>query len=200
MIIKSIKCIVFLFLLSVTSLFSQTDTLVNKSPIITDSLTAVKPIPAAQLKEVKGDTSKYHFVMKKSPMGAVWRSLILPGWGQIYTENYWKSPMFMGAAGVLVYFIWDNHNKFVDKSYEVKNMKRNSPDNPNLEILISQRETYRDNRDRNGLLLLGVYVLSAVDAFVDAHLFDFDVSDKVNLSLFPDFYTYPKVSMQIHIK
>lgn len=138
--------------------------------------------------------------MKKSPMGAVWRSLVLPGWGQIYTESYWKAPLFIGATGVLVYFIWDNHNKFVDKSYEVKSMKRISPDNPNLEILINQRETYRDNRDRNGLLLLGVYVLSAVDAYVDAHLFDFDVSDKVNISFFPTMSEHPGIGFQVRFK
>ena len=41
----------------------------------------------------------------------------------------------------------------------------------------NRREFYRDNRDMSAFYLLGVYVLATVDAYVGAHLFDFDVSD-----------------------
>ena len=52
--------------------------------------------------------------MQKSPWGAVGRSAIIPGWGQIYNESYWKAPVIWGVMGWFVYAWIDNNNNYND--------------------------------------------------------------------------------------
>jgi hypothetical protein len=133
------------------------------------------------------------FKMQKSPTGAIWRSLVLPGWGQYYVESYWKAPIFTGAAAFMIYRIVYFHNNFMDYAdrvdalkSELVRLKLEDPENPKiyeieyrtLPVEKNRREYYRDNRDMSGFYLLGVYALATVDAYVGAHLFDFDVSDE----------------------
>ncbi len=138
------------------------------------------------------------FEMKKSPTGAILRSLALPGWGQYYVESYWKVPLFLGAAGTCTYFIIDNNNSFNEKQKQIDKALLNNPNDPNITLYKLQRETYRDNRDQAAFFLAGVYLLSAVDAYVGAHLFDFDVSDNISLNLLPSKFSI--VSFQLSIK
>lgn len=132
------------------------------------------------------NNSKPIFEMKKSPTGAVLRSLALPGWGQYYVESYWKAPLFLAAAGTCVYFIIDNNSKFNSKDDEITAVKAANPNDSRIDYLTLQREVYRDNRDQAAFFLAGVYIISAVDAYVGAHLFDFDVSDKLSLNIIPN--------------
>jgi hypothetical protein len=133
------------------------------------------------------------FQMQKSPTGAIWRSLVLPGWGQYYVESYWKAPIFTGAAAFMIYRIVYFHNNFMDYAdrvdvlkNELDRLKQEDPENPQiyeieyrtLPVEKNRREYYRDNRDMSGFYLLGIYALATVDAYVGAHLFDFDVSDE----------------------
>ncbi len=126
------------------------------------------------------------FEMQKSPSGAVLRSLALPGWGQYYVESYWKAPLFLAAAGTCVYFIIDNNNKFNTKDDELTAIKNANLNDSRINYLTLQREVYRDNRDQAAFFLAGVYIIAAVDAYVGAHLFDFDVSDKLSLNIIPN--------------
>lgn len=125
------------------------------------------------LKETSVETQGFR--MQKSPTGAIARSLIIPGWGQFYVEEYWKTPIFLGAAGVLGWFIYDNHVKFTDAKDLVEST---SEDDPYYDIYKADREFFRDSRDQSAFYLLAVYAISAVDAYVNAHLYDFDVSDE----------------------
>ncbi len=135
----------------------------------------------------------FEFQMQKSPSGAIWRSLAFPGWGQLYVESYWKAPVFAGAAVFMAYRIGYFHGNFTDYSdkvdaleSELERLKSEDPNNPKineieyrtLPVEKNRREYYRDNRDMSAFYLLGVYALAAVDAYVGAHLFDFDVSDE----------------------
>jgi hypothetical protein len=132
------------------------------------------------------------FQMQKSPTGAIWRSLVLPGWGQYYVESYWKAPIFAGAAIFMGYRVGYFHSNFTDHSgkvdglqKELDRLKAEDPNNPmifeienrTLPVEKNRREYYRDNRDMSAFYLLGIYALATVDAYVGAHLFDFDVSD-----------------------
>ncbi len=110
----------------------------------------------------------------KSPSGALTRSLVCPGWGQLYNESYWKSALFFGAAATATGILLWNNAKFLNENtiYETKGIS-----DVQKALAYSRREFYRDQRDVSGLWLLGIYALSAVDAYVGAHLFDFDVSD-----------------------
>lgn len=135
------------------------------------------------------------YEMAKSPTWAIIQSLLLPGLGQFYNEAYWKVPIFMGGAGTLTYFFiadWKQYDKF-QKIYD-NSTTQFGKDTANI-----YKEFHRDRRDKLGFYLLGVYILAAVDAYVGAHLFDFDVSDeKVTFSITPN--PYKGVSFNLYIK
>lgn len=144
---NTIKIITLILLLNI-SLFSQQDSTVNQ-----DSTTISSDV----------------FVMQKSPWGAVGRSAILPGWGQIYNESYWKAPVVWGVMGWFVYSWIDNNNSYND----YKNLYSQTGESLYLEY----RNFYRDQRDEFAIYLLLTYFLNLVDAYVDAHLFDFSVDE-----------------------
>jgi hypothetical protein len=82
-----------------------------------------------------------------------------------------------GALGYLGYN-WADRNKLYkhyrdlyNQEFELKNTK-----NASYQEL---REFYRDQRDLLAVFIGLAYFLNLVDAFVDAHLFDFDVSEDI---------------------
>lgn len=109
------------------------------------------------------------FVMQKSPWGAVARSAIIPGWGQIYNESYWKAPVVWGVMGWFVYGWIDNNNNYNDYKYLYSQTGESNYQ--------EYRDFYRDQRDEFAIYLLLTYFLNLVDAYVDAHLFDFSVDE-----------------------
>lgn len=111
------------------------------------------------------------FVMSKSPWGAVARSAVIPGWGQFYNESYWKIPLIWGTAAWFVYN-WVDNNKLY-KNY--KSLYQTSE----LEYYRRLRNFYRDQRDKFTIYLGLLYLLNLVDAYVDAHLFDFNVNENM---------------------
>ncbi len=138
---------------------------------------------------------------KKSPVGAIWRSFVLPGWGQIYVENYWKAPIFIAGVGASVYFIIWNNNKYQSYQNQYDELKKSEPDNAyGLERLKSQKEYYRDNRDKSYFLLGVTYILAAVDAYVGAHLFDFNVDDNLSIRLMPYYSEQFGLNMSFIVK
>jgi len=122
-------------------------------------------------------------VMTKSPATAVLMSLACPGLGQYYNNAYWKIPIFTGTAAVSVWLFLDNNAKFNDANalYEAAA----ASGDVNAGRLLTVREVYRDNRDLSGLVFLVTYALAAVDAYVGAHLYDFDVDEDVSLGIGP---------------
>ena len=121
----------------------------------------------------KSDLSDSAFVMQKSPMGAFWRSAILPGWGQFYNESYWQIPVVWGISAWFGY-LWKDRN---DNYILYKDLYKKSLtefDNGNIDYK-NLRDFYRDDRDLYAIYLGLTYFLNLIDAYVDAHLFDFDV-------------------------
>ena len=110
--------------------------------------------------------------LTKEPMGAVWRSLALPGWGQWYVESYWKAPIFFaGAAGLYGAIIWNNSEYQKEADY-LTTLEKSHPD---YNITKLRREYFRDNRDQSAFYLLVVYIFAAVDSYTGAHLYDFNI-------------------------
>ena len=131
--------------------------------------TALKP-PVVNAQSANLDEEK-----SKSPTGAILRSLVFPGWGQVYNESYLKAGAFsVAAVSVTSIIVW-NDVKFSDAQTRYDAL---ASGDPLKERAFKEKEFYRDQRDVAGLWLLGVYALAAVDAYVGAHLFNFDVSDK----------------------
>lgn len=109
------------------------------------------------------------FIMSKSPWGAVARSAVIPGWGQFYNESYWKIPVIWGTAAWFIYNWVDNNHLY----NEYKSLYQTSE----LEYYRRLRNFYRDQRDKFSIYLGLLYLINLVDAYVDAHLFDFNVNE-----------------------
>lgn len=123
------------------------------------------------------------FVMEKSAWGAVLRSAIIPGWGQIYNESYWKVPIVWGVGGWFVYNYLKNDTDY--KNYQQIYLTTQKTQDKN------NREFYRDQRDLFAMYFVFTYLATLVDAYVDAHLFDFSVTE--------DFFRHqPMLNIRMH--
>ena len=122
-------------------------------------------------------------------------SAVLPGLGQAYNKKYWKIPILYSGFVALGYFIEYNNRyyKIFRKAYRyrvdgdsstVDDYVRQYPD---ANSLLVARDYYRRTRDLMWIISSGVYVLNIIDAYVDAHLSDFDVSDNLSISTQPVF-------------
>ena len=120
------------------------------------------------------DTTAYE--MTKSPWGAVLRSAVIPGWGQIYCESYIKAPVIWGIGiGLTAVWIWNNNHYWNYANLYAGSGYQNS-------IYKTNRDFFRDQRDLITIYMTLAYLLNLVDAYVDAALFDFNVSE--------NFYTH----------
>ena len=130
------------------------------------------------------------FVMQKSPTWAMLRSAVLPGWGQFYNESYWKIPIIWGLSAWFIY-TWkqqDDNYQFYRDLYN-QSLIETSNGNSRYKDL---RDFYRDDRDLFAIYLGLTYFLNIIDAYVDAHLFDFDVG--VN-----NFSRKPEIRLRINL-
>jgi len=126
--------------------------------------------------------TKQLFIMKKQPWRAVAYSAILPGAGQFYSESYWKVPIILGLGGYFVYGIINNNNQYIDYRDQYQNSQTTENPNGNQQLL-NLREFYRDQRDNFYIYSAILYLANLIDAYVDAQLYDFNVSDKINFGL-----------------
>lgn len=124
---------------------------------------------------------------------------ICPGAGQIYNKSYWRVPIVIGGFATTIYCIdWNNrgYQRF-KKAYRLRYDYDQNPDNyPNgaqdefggrysATFLKNLRDSYRRNRDLCIIITAGLYVLQIIDAHVDAHLRDYDISDDLALNIQP---------------
>lgn len=122
---------------------------------------------------------------RKAPTTAIAYSFLFPGLGQVYTESYWKVPLFAGAAVTTGYFVAVNHSSFTSASQDYDAAIARGDNSSITNLLLRRREVYRNNRDVAGLALLLTYALAAVDAYVGANLYDFNVTPELSLGVGP---------------
>jgi hypothetical protein len=124
-----------------------------------------------------------------SPHKATMYSAVVPGLGQVYNKKYWKLPIIYGLTGVFIYsFDFNNnqYNKYKNAYAEFDAGKINSFEGyTNKDIIQRLKDYHRRNRDLNVIVLAGVYMLNIIDATVDAHLFDYDISEDLSLNIQP---------------
>lgn len=117
------------------------------------------------------------FRMKKSPTVALLLSAVLPGAGQFYNQSYWKVPIIDGFIIYFGYEYFRNNNLY--KDYGDLYASSQTPEDPNGDLNYKTlREFYRGQRNDFVWYFLIVYTINLIDAYVDAHLFDFDVSEE----------------------
>ena len=122
--------------------------------------------------------------MRRSPTVALILSGVLPGAGQIYTGGWYKAPFIVGGiVGCFVGAYIQNARYHVD--IDSVNNQTARGDTYNANRYTAQREFYRDDRDKFYIYAALVYIANLLDAYISAHLFDFDVSDPNTASLEP---------------
>ena len=139
-----------------------------------------------------------------NPQRALWLALVIPGGGQIYNRKYWKLPLvyggFLGCAYALTWsdMMYKDHsqayiditdgdpttasyNKFMHLGRQIndKNIDRYK------DIFRKRKDKYRRWRDLSFFVMIGVYAISVIDAYVDAELSVFDISRDLSLKVQP---------------
>ena len=140
---------------------------------------------------------------RPEPQRALWLSLVFPGAGQIYNRKYWKLPIIYGGFLGCIYALSWNNQMLRDYSQAYLDIMDNDPDTKSYEKMlplgynISGREAqfkeifknkknyYRKYRDMSIFAFAAVYALAVIDAYVDAELSSFDISDDLSLQLTP---------------
>ncbi len=150
---------------------------------------------------------------KPDPNKAVLYSAIFPGLGQIYNKKYWKLPIIYGGFLGLTYAISWNGRMYSDYTAAYKAIMSDNPASPtNIAIwgplfnpntnqidlsripsyqnsIKRNRDAYRRYRDLSIIGAVALYGLCMIDAYVDAHLFDFDISPDLSLRVEPQMQT-----------
>jgi hypothetical protein len=145
------------------------------------------------------------------PTSVMFKSLMVPGWGQIVNEQRWKVPIIYAALGGIVAYQMYSHDRYAGYRAAYYNSQASNTDKrfgPTPDWVPSGQpsELYKANRDlfRNRRDMAVVYAglawgFNALDAYIFAHLKDFDVSDDVSLRLGVGFERGPTLRLIIPI-
>jgi hypothetical protein len=140
------------------------------------------------------------------PRVAVWLSLLVPGGGQIYNRKLWKLPIVYGGYVGCIYALTWNQSTYMDYQRAYVDIM-DTDDNTNsyedflpphyeidtsmkdwLKDVFKQRKNkYRRYRDLSIFAFAGMYVIAAIDAYVDAELSHFDISPDLSMRVEPNF-------------
>jgi hypothetical protein len=140
--------------------------------------------------EIKDTIKKSEQKFKEhSPKKASLMSTFLPGLGQIYNDKYWKVPVIYAAEGTLLYFYHWNNIRYIEYNKAYIDMVNGRISDykgvTSAERLKQAKDYYRRYRDLNIIGMFAVYILNIIDASVDAHLYNFDVSKDLSLKIQP---------------
>ncbi len=128
-----------------------------------------------------------------APSTAAFYSAVLPGLGQAYNKKYWKIPIIYAGMATGIYFYLEN-DKDYDRFRDAYKRRLAGFDDDEFQgistdRLIDAQKSAQKNKDISIIVALAFYLVNIVDANVDAHLRQFNVSD--NLSLQPNFEMNP---------
>lgn len=149
---------------------------------------------------------------KSNPTRAVIYSAVFPGLGQIYNKKYWKLPLVYGGFMGFIYAVTWNNKNYKDYSVAYLDIMTDDPkadpstwhqswqnlipavnpdpkdwiDNSNFKDNLKRRKDfYRRNRDLSIILTAGWYFICMIDSYIDAELFDFDISPDLSMRVEP---------------
>ncbi len=185
----------------------STDVIIDSTDVIVDSTMivindSVSRLSADSIVPVK--PKRDWTTWKPKPQRALWLALVLPGAGQIYNRKYWKLPIFYGGFMGCIYALsWNNtmykdysqayldimdsdpgtasYNKFLHLGVEINSTNIDYYKN----LFKSRKDKYRRWRDMSVIVMVAIYALSVVDAYVDAELSEFDISNDLSLRVSP---------------
>lgn len=157
--------------------------------------------PVKQNKEARNDSvpEKSHSITRAAVYSAV-----LPGLGQAYNRKYWKIPIIYAGFGVIGYFIWSNtqeFNQYKEAYVYTANGETYEIDNPlvgryNLTQLKDGMDYYKRNRDLSYIIGGVWYIANVLEAYVDAHFFDYDISEDLTMRVSPSAVSVPAIARE----
>ncbi len=137
------------------------------------------------------------------PKRALWLSLVIPGAGQIYNKKYWKLPIIYGGFIGCTYALLWNQQMYKDYSQAYIDIMDDDPNTASYlkmlplgyditgkeeqfkNIFKHKKDFYRRYRDLSIFAFIGVYLISVIDAYVDAQLSTFDISKDLSMKVGP---------------
>lgn len=146
-------------------------------------------------------TAKDLYYWDPDPYRATWMALLIPGGGQIYNRKYWKLPVVYGGFLGCAYALSWNGQMYSDYSQAYLDIMDNNPETRSYEdflpprfdyeanedwlkdVLKNRKDKYRRYRDMSIFAFAGVYIISIIDAYVDAELSHFDVSRDLSIKV-----------------
>jgi hypothetical protein len=184
-----------------TALFAQEKVDIGRSGTLNDSIGKLKLIAADSVILVSKNENEF----KPDPIKVVWMGAIFPGYGQIMNRKYWKIPIVYGGFLGCAYAISMNSTRYqtyktayrdiIDTDPNTNSFIQIIPRGYTIEsyggisgytnILKTGQDNYRRYRDLSIIATIGYYALTLVDAYVDAQLYDFDISPDLSLHFQP---------------
>jgi len=190
---------------TVVEIPSSQDKYIEEKAILTPDdegkLTSVlRKDSVGMVKKQGRDWSKW----RPNPKRALWLALVIPGAGQVYNRKYWKLPIFYGGFVGCIYAMTWNNQMYHDYAQAYMDIMDNDPTTQSYNnflhlgatitpaneeryknIFKQRKDRYRRWRDLSIFTTIAVYALSVIDAYVDASLSDFDISDDLSLHIAP---------------
>ena len=154
---------------------------------------------------------------KPNPKKAWKVAAIFPGVGQVYNRQYWKLPIVYGGMTGCAYAISWNNRTYQDYKNAYFSILADSKADPASEHpenwsdnwivfvpgsadpasrlhntsfhsqLKRGKDYFRRYRDLSIIITIGIYLIVVADAYVDAQMFDFDVSPDLSFQVTPVF-------------
>ncbi|PJJ48036.1 DUF5683 domain-containing protein [Hymenobacter chitinivorans] len=147
-------------------------------------------------------TAKLFGIAMTEPSKAGLLAVMLPGAGQIYNRKFWKLPLVYGAIGGTLYgefFYQSRYKEYLTALDDFANKRK--PSGPNAAQIrdssyaVRGLRVYRTQRDVFIAYSALAYSLTVLDAVVDAHLKDFDISDDLGLQWQPTLIWMPTAAV-----
>lgn len=186
---------------------APTDSIATADSIAAENKKKLLEMPSAPVlkeSEVPADSLKKEIDQKiwiPNPTKATWLALVIPGGGQIYNRKYWKLPIFYGGFAGCAYALTWNSKMYKDYSTAYKDAMNGNMQSSSItdllppgykisetqlkELLRKRKDTYRRYRDLSIFAFIGVYLLSVIDAYVDAELSNFDITPDLSMKVEP---------------
>ena len=173
----------------------------NKKRLLEMTSSTTPQVSPTPTDSINGALNKKVFI--PNPTKATWLALVIPGGGQIYNRKFWKLPIIYGGFAGCAYALTWNNKMYKDymqayKDAALGNWDANSihdllppgyldrtPKTQITETLRKRKDTYRRYRDLSIFAFIGVYLISVIDAYVDAELSNFDITPDLSMRVEP---------------
>ena len=191
----------FAFLLGLIDLKAQVNVLDSVSQTDTASIIMPQMMPVKNVKEKIEEKEENKVPKAKkphSPKKATIMSACLPGLGQIYNRKWWKVPIIYAGIGGIGYKSLSNHREYISclNAYKYKSdpegysgpltqHEKDLAERYGKEQLQAYKESYRHDFELYTIILAAWYGLNIIDACVDGHLYNYDISDDLSFSIDP---------------